>query len=217
MALTIDTYTRQLRRFFRREPDRFLLRLREQAALMLYGTDALMAFMREPSKKNAARVRVCEKKGDDVRRALISDLTQSFVTPIDREDLFALSRSIDDILDYAYATINEVEALAVTPDSYLCQMVEILHTGAGEIQLAVEHLEEQPRTADGHAVRAKSLENRMEALYTRAIADLFNTPTDLAEVMDMLKLREIYRHLLHAAQSIGLAANRINDVVIKFY
>jgi predicted phosphate transport protein (TIGR00153 family) len=184
---------------------------------MLYGTNALMAFMREPNRKNAARVRVCEKKADDVRQALISDLNQSFVTPIDREDLFALSRSIDDILDYAYATINEVDALAVTPNAYLCQMVEILHTGAGEIHQAVEQLEEQPRAADEHALRAKSLENHMEALYTRAIADLFNTPTDLAEVIDMLKLREIYRHLLHAAQSIGLAANRISDLVMKFY
>jgi hypothetical protein len=217
MTLTLDTYTRQLRRFFRRNPDRFLLRLREQAGLMLYGTNALMAFMREPNRKNAARVRVCEKKADDVRQALISDLNQSFVTPIDREDLFALSRSIDDILDYAYATINEVDALAVTPNAYLCQMVEILHTGAGEIHQAVEQLEEQPRAADEHALRAKSLENHMEALYTRAIADLFNTPTDLAEVIDMLKLREIYRHLLHAAQSIGLAANRISDLVMKFY
>jgi predicted phosphate transport protein (TIGR00153 family) len=217
MALTIDTYTRQLRRIFHRDPDRFLLQLREQATLVLCGTDALMAFMREPSKKNAARVRVCEKKADDVRRALIYDLSQSFVTPIDREDLFALSRSIDDILDYAYATIHEVEALAVTPDTYLCQMVEILHTGAGEIHRAVEQLEQQPRAADEHAIRAKALENQMEALYTRAIADLFNTPTDLAQVMDILKLREVYRHLLHAAQSIGLASNRISDLVMKFY
>jgi predicted phosphate transport protein (TIGR00153 family) len=217
MALTIDTYTRQLRRIFHRDPDRFLLQLREQATLVLCGTDALMAFMREPSKKNAARVRVCEKKADDVRRALIYDLSQSFVTPIDREDLFALSRSIDDILDYAYATIHEVEALAVTPDTYLCQMVEILHTGAVEIHRAVEQLEPQPRAADEHAIRAKALENQMEALYTHALADLFNTPTDLAQVMDILKLREVYRHLLHAAQSIGLAANRISDLVMKFY
>lgn len=217
MALTIDTYTRQIRRFFRRDPDRFLRRLREQAVLVLCGTDALIAFMQQPNRKNAARVRVCEKKADDVRQALVSDLNDSFVTPIDREDLFALSRSIDDILDSAYATIHEVDALAVTPDTYLCQMVELLHTGAGEIHRAVEQLEQQPRAADSHAMRARALQHEIEALYTRAIADLFSTPADLAEVMDMLRLREIYRHLLQAAQSIGAAANQISDLVMKFY
>ena len=126
--------------------------------------------------------------------------------PIDREDLFALSRSIDDILDYAYTTIHEVEALAVTPDSYICQMVEILYTGANEIHLAVEQLEQQPRAADEHARRARSLEHHMEALYTRAVADLFDGAADLAQVMDILKLREVYRHLLHAARSVGAQA-----------
>jgi hypothetical protein len=181
MTLTLETYTRQLRRFFRRDPDRFLLRLREQAVLVLCGTDALMAFMQEPNKKNAARVRIYEKKADDVRQALISDLNQSFVTPIDREDLFALSRSIDDILDYAYATINEVDALAVTPNHYLCQMVEILHTGAGRFIWRWSSWNNSP--ARRITCRARRRWKSYGSADTRAIADLFNTPTDLAQVM----------------------------------
>jgi hypothetical protein len=215
--MILEACAHYVQRVFRRKPNQFLLRLREQSALVLCGTDALIHYMNEPTKKNAARVRIYEKKADDVRRALINELNHSFVTPIDREDLFALSRSIDDILDYAYTTIYEVDILNITPNAYLQQMVEILHTSATEIHLAMEQLEEQPRAADRHALRAKALENRMEALYTRALADLFNSPTDLSDVVDMLKLREIYRHLLHAMQSTERAANSISDIVMKFY
>ena len=215
--MVLESSTKAFRRFFRRKPDRFLLRLREQSMLVQHGTEALIEYMRSPNKKNAARVRICEKKADDVRRALINELNDTFVTPIDREDLFGLSRSIDDILDFAYTTIHEVDTLAVTPNDYLQQMVEMLHTGAVEINLAVEHLDQEPHLADQHALRAKSLSNRMEALYTRAIADLFNDPTDLQHVVAMLKLREIYRHLLYAVQSTERAANTISDLVMKFY
>ena len=204
-----------IQRLFRRKPDRFLARLREQSALVLSGTGALIQYMDEPNKKNAARVRIYEKRADDVRRALILELNQTFVTPIDREDLFSLSRSIDDILDYAYATIYEVDILNVRPNAYVRQMVEILHTGATEIHLAMEQLAEQPRAADHHALRAKALENRMEALYTRALGDLFSPPEDLNSVVEMLKLREIYRQLFHAVQSTERAANSISDIVMK--
>lgn len=206
-----------LRRFFPHKPDQFLLRLREQSALVQCGTEALIQYVREPNKKNAARVRIYEKKADDVRRALIIELNHTFVTPIDREDLFALSRSIDDILDYAYATIYEVDVLNIRPNAYVQQMVEMLHVSAMEIHGAMEQLEHNPRDADRHALRARALENRMEALYTRALGDLFDTPGDLSAVVDMLKLREIYRHLFHAMQSIESAANRISDIVMKFY
>ena len=185
--------------------------------LVLYGTDALLQYLEEPSRKNAARVRVYEKKADEIRRALIQELGNTFITPIDREDLFALSRSIDDILDYAYATIYEIDTLNVQPTAHLGEMAILLHTGATEIYHAVTRLEQQPHVADQHAVRAKALENRMEALYTRAIAELFQCPDDLADVVKMMKLREIYRHLLHAGQTTEQVADNISDIVMKFY
>jgi uncharacterized protein Yka (UPF0111/DUF47 family) len=57
----------------------------------------------------------------------------------------------------------------------------------------------------------------MEALYTQAIADLFQCPKDVADVVQMMKLREIYRHLLHAGQTTEQAADSISDIVMKFY
>ncbi len=202
---------------FRRKPNHFLARLTEQSALVVEGTAALQDYMKKPSKKNAAQVRQCEKQADEVRRILIDELNRTFVTPFDREDLFGLSRAVDDVLDHAYSTTNEMDILEVAPNNYLQLMVEMLHKSAEEIHLAMERLEHHPNVADTHAVRAKAIENQMETLYAEAIADLFKKPSDLEDVVEMMKLREIYRHMLHAVQSAEDAANIISDIVVKFY
>lgn len=206
-----------IQQWFKRKPDRFIARLQKQSALVLRGTSALKHYVREPNRKNAARVRVYEKKADEIRRELIHELNHTFVTPIDREDLFSLSRSIDDILDYAYATIYEIDVLDVRPNQYLCHMVDLLHVGTREIYYAIHRLEQQPQVANQHVMRAKSLENRMESLYARAIADLFHNPADLDDVVSMMKMREIYRQLFHAVQSTDQAADNIGDIIVKFY
>jgi uncharacterized protein len=207
----------RVQRLFTRKPDRFIIRLTQQAAIIVEGTEALIDYMDKPSKKNAARVRSLEKDADEVRRILIDELNRTFVTPIDREDLFGLSRAIDDVLDYAYSTTNEMDILNVAPNDYLRTLATMLHEGAEEIHLAIERLEQHPNVADSHAIRVKAIENRMETLYAEALASLFNSPKDLKDVVEMLKLREIYRHMFHAVRSAEQAANIIGDIVVKFY
>jgi hypothetical protein len=69
--------------------------------------------------------------------------------------------------------------------------------------------------ANDHAVRAKALENRVENVYREAIAALFVGTKNVNDVVEMLKLREIYRHLSNAADRGDEAANVIGDIVVK--
>ena len=78
--------------------------------------------MNKPSEKRAQAVRNLEKEADEVRRILIDELNHTFVTPIDREDIHALSRAIDDVLDYAYSTVDEMVILEVEPNDFLQRM-----------------------------------------------------------------------------------------------
>lgn len=172
----------RVRQLFQRKPNHFIERLNQQALIVMHGTEALIDYMAKPSKKNAARVRALEKEADEVRRILIDELNRTFVTPIDREDLFALSRAIDDVLDYAYSTTSEMEILNVVPNDYLRAMAELLHNSAEEINLAMERLEHHPNVAGDHAVRVKGIENRMETLYAEALAHLFDEPKDLTRM-----------------------------------
>jgi predicted phosphate transport protein (TIGR00153 family) len=203
------------REFLKPRKDKFLQSLILQAEVTLRGLEALESYMRKGSEKYAAAVTQAEKDGDEMRRILIDDLHRTFVTPMDREDIFALSRVIDDVIDYADSTVEEMQLFEMEPNDYLRRMVSLLHEAAGEIHLAMLRLKENPAVASEHAARAKALENRVERVYREAVAALFSGPGDVHHVMDMLKLREIYRHLSNCADRGDEAANIIQDIVVK--
>ena len=150
-----------------------------------------------------------------MRRILIDELNRTFVTPFDREDIFSLSRSIDDVIDYADSTVMEMVILNVKSTPYMLRMASLLKDAAYEIWHAVQRLPKHPKVAIDHAQRAKALENRVEAVYREAVADLFSGPEDLHHVVEMLKMREVYRHLSNAADRGDEAANTIADIVVK--
>jgi predicted phosphate transport protein (TIGR00153 family) len=204
-----------LKDFFKPRQDNFVRLLMEQAEWTVKGLEALVAYMADGNLAAANEVRRCEKEADEVRRILIDELNRTFVTPLDREDIFALSRAVDDILDYAYSTVDEMAVLHVTPNPYLERMASLLRDAADEVRLAMLRLKDRPGVATDHAQRAKALENRVESVYREALAALFGGPTDPEHIVQMLKLREIYRHLSNAADRGDEAANIINDIVVK--
>jgi predicted phosphate transport protein (TIGR00153 family) len=204
-----------LRDFFKPRQSNFLRLLKDQAQKTLEGMEALEEFMRTGDSTFAKRVGQCEKEADELRRILIDELNRTFVTPIDREDIFALSRAVDDIVDYAYSTVDEMTIFGVNPNMFLQRMVSVLREAADEIQLAVAVIKDRPNLASQHAARAKVLENQAEAIYREAIADLFQGPKSVDDIVYMLKMREIYRHLSNAADRGDETANIIGDIVVK--
>jgi predicted phosphate transport protein (TIGR00153 family) len=201
--------------FRRKRPERFIKMLIDQSSKTLEGMEALERFMKDGDESYADRVARAEEEADEIRRILIDELNRSFVTPIDREDIFGLSRAIDDIVDYGHTTINEMVILKVKPNSFLYRMSSLLSEAAKEIHLATVRLADHPSVANSHAMQAKGLENRVEQVYREAVAALFSGPKDVEHVVEMLKLRELYRHLSNCADRGDEAANVIADIVVK--
>ena len=172
--------------FSRKKTNRFVELLIKQAEYTVEGMQKLLEYVREPSAELAQNVTTIEKEADEVRRVLIDELNRTFVTPIDREDIFALSLTIDDVLDYADTTVEELHMLRVTPNAFMERMVSLLTDAAREIYMGVMRLVDHPNVANDHAVRAKALENRMESVYREAIADLFAMPRDIDHVTGSL-------------------------------
>ena len=83
---------------------------------------------------------------------------------------------------------------------------------ARHISAAVGELLDHPGVAAEHAVRAKRSENRIDSLYHQAVGQLFDSK---AEMNQILKSREIYRHLKNSADRIDRAADEISVIVIK--
>jgi predicted phosphate transport protein (TIGR00153 family) len=190
---------------------RFFDMLFQQSSKSVEGLEALWNFAENSTKENANAVRSIEREADEMRRILIQELDQTFVTPIDREDIYALSRAIDDVVDYANTTVDEMEIYEVKGDEHIKNMVNILRKASRELDDAVKILRGYPKIASEHAVKAKSCENQMEKAYHLALADLFKG----TDTVYMLKMREIYRHLSNAADRGDEAANIISSIVMK--
>jgi len=196
---------------FQGSENRFFDLLSRQSLKSIEGLDALWNFAENGTKENANLVRNIEREADELRRILIQELDQTFITPIDREDIFALSRAIDDVVDYANTTVDEMEIYEVKGDVHIKEMVNILRKATRELNDAVKILKDYPKIASEHAVKTKAYENQIEKAYHMALADLFKG----TDTVYMLKMREIYRHLSNAADRGDEAANIISSIVMK--
>ncbi len=202
-------------KIFKKRRNVFIKLIHEQAALTLEGMELLKSYVTECDQFVADKLTAKEKEADEARRILIDELNRTFITPFDREDVFALSRAIDDVLDYAYSTMTEIIILKVEPTPFMVRMCSLLRDATFELMEAVDRLQDHPGITSEHASRAKALENRVEEVYREALADMFSETDDVRHVVKMLKLREVYRHLSNAADRGDEAANVLADIVVK--
>jgi len=197
--------------WLRKKKSDFCGMLYAQSEKVLEGLDALHDWAEGENGVKRGKVKALEREADELRRILIEELNQTFVTPFDREDIFSLSRAIDDVMDYADRTVDEMEIYEVKANHYILEMIDILRKAARELSDAIRLIQKYPNLALEHATKAKTLENEMENTYHRALADLFKG----TDTVYMLKMREIYRHLSNAADRGDEAANLIGDIVVK--
>jgi predicted phosphate transport protein (TIGR00153 family) len=197
--------------FSKKEPNFFGL-LIDQATKTLDGIEALNQFLETLDPAHGQKVKQIEMEADEIRRVLIEEINRTFVTPVDREDLFTLSRAIDDVLDYANTTVYEFEVYDMkVADDHVKRLVKILQEQAYELLQGIKTLDNYPRLASEHAVRVKKHENLMERAYREALGALFRG----TDTVHMLKMREIYRHLSNAADRGDEAANTMHSIVVK--
>src|SRR4030066_2050614 len=105
--------------FFKRRKEVFHKLIQEQASITYDGLRLLVKYLETQAPEIAEELALKEKEADEVRRILIDELNRRFVTPFDREDIFALSRSIDDVVDYADSTVSEMVVLKVKSSTYM--------------------------------------------------------------------------------------------------
>ncbi len=204
-----------IRDLFKSRDELFLQLLIDQSAKALEALEELQRYLEGGGDKAARRVSDIEKEADELRRIVTAELNRTFITPIDPEDIYSLSRTIDEIVDYADTTADEMELFELKANDYLKQMVALLLEGAHEIHLAMTRLKDHPTVAGEHAARARSLENRVEKVYRHAVADMLAHAQDVPKVIEALKYREVYRHLSNAADRYAEAADVVNHIVVK--
>lgn len=197
--------------FTERKQKRFLTLLELQSGLLQRAARALQDYCDRRESAFADEVDAIEKEGDETLHQIVSALTDTFVTPFDRQDIYNLGGAIDDMIDYLNNAAREIQLFGVAMTPAITEMVQILVEATDEIAAAVSAIESDPASASEHAVNASKAENRVEDLYRHALAALF----DESDVHAIFKLREIYRHLSNSADRADAVGRLIGKIVVK--
>ena len=197
--------------FKRKESLNFYALLIQQAQVIRDAVQALCDFCQDPTQEKGDFVKVKEKEADAIRRELVDDINRTFITPIDRDDLYRLSTSIDDLADYAWTTVKEVRIYDIQPDKNLLTMAKTLLQMADGLLVCTEKLEKDHAGVAVEATKVKKLENTLNVQFHQSIAELYESD----DIKKILKYREIYNHMNHAADKGDFSADILLDIVVK--
>jgi len=186
----------------------------EAGGNILRAADLLERMLRDfPEGRELARdILICEQEGDRITHDIIRRLNQTFVTPIDREDIYALASALDDIVDYTeevadYLGLYKIEA----PMEQAQRLAEVLLQAARQVSEAMPRLRGF-RDMSHYTVEINRLENDGDRITREAIAALFDNGID---PMVVIRWKDIYERLESAIDSTEKAANILEGIVIK--
>jgi len=160
----------------------------------------------------ASRMRELEHAGDSVTHKILKQLNTSFVTPFDREDIYALAGRVDDVID----CLDEVTEFIVLADvGKLPDLVEdqirLVQRGCAETAGALDRLRTL-QDLEPYWVEANRLENEADAVHRRMVQRLFRGEY---EMLTMLKLRELANLLEDTSDALEHVAHSVQTIAVK--
>ena len=166
-----------------------------------------------PERNELAReILICEQDGDRITHDIIQRLNQTFVTPIDREDIYELASALDDVVDYTeevadYLGLYKIEA----PMTQAQDLARVLHAAGRQIAEAMPRLRGF-KDITHYTVEINRLENDGDRIVREAIASLFDNGID---PMVVIRWKDIFERLEEAIDATEHVANILEGIVIK--
>jgi len=160
----------------------------------------------------AHQVKLAEHQCDELTHTIVRKLNQSFITPIDREDIYALAGALDDVLDLIDSAANTVIVFNIeAPTDYARQLTEVILRSTQELGKAVAELGRNSNALK-HCIEIHSLENEADVVYRQALGQLFAQPTD---PFYLIKWKDLYSMLEKCVDRCEDAANVVESIVLK--
>jgi hypothetical protein len=157
------------------------------------------------------RMRRIEHDGDQARARLVSELSRVLASPVDAEDLFRVSRCVDDVLDNLRDFVREVDLYDPADPSFARPLTEALQQGLEELQTAVAQLHGPAGRPRSGTLATQKAAGQMRRHYQYQLADLFDKPLDA----DTLKQQELLRRLDIVGIRLAEAAAALADGALK--
>jgi predicted phosphate transport protein (TIGR00153 family) len=168
----------------------------------------------ETFEKKAKAIYEFEQDGDMLTHDIMKELNQTFLTPIDREDIHALASRIDDVLDLLWAATDRMMVYRIDkPTSEAISIAEDLQMTAGILKKALRELRAKSYAhVQEHCIEINRLENRIDRKYRDALGKLVNDQNDPVFI---IKWKDIYQLLEDASDRAEDIANILEGIVLK--
>jgi predicted phosphate transport protein (TIGR00153 family) len=193
----------------------FFVLFRENASNLLEGLKTLDALLNSSAAEfpqHAKKLRDLEHQGDEVTHRINRELNSTFITPFDREDIYALASAVDDVIDLAEETADTIildRIESITPEAQ--QQGDILLQLGQELVQAFDQLESRKDMTE-HWVRIHDLENQGDRVTRQAIGALFQNSLDPIHI---IKWKDVYSLLEKTIDRTEDVANILESVTIK--
>jgi uncharacterized protein len=166
----------------------------------------------KPLWDKAEEIKEVEHKCDFLTHEIIQRLNRTFVTPLDREDIHMLARSLDDVMDAIDASAALVKLYRLDSVRFgVRELAHIITASTDQVRLALEALEQNKGVA-AHAVEINRLENEADRMHQQAVSHLFDDEKDPIQV---IKWKETLDFLEDATDRCEDVANVLEGVVVK--
>ena len=155
-----------------------------------------------------------ETKGDTYVHEVIKELNNAFITPIEREDILALTMSMDDVLDGIEHTTALFEMYSITTaDDFMLRFVEAIKMCSHEIEDSINLLinKKLPQIRQ-HAIKIKDYESQCDGIQRQSIKHLFSVEKDPIRI---IQYKEIYENLEDIADYCQNVANTLETIIMK--
>ena len=163
--------------------------------------------------KAGDEIKALETAGDTITHDIFTRLNQTFITPLDPEDIQALSVSLDNVLDGIEDAAHRMVAYHIDPiTKTIVDLCEIVHQCANSLQKAFEMLDGDKQKVMEHCIEINRLENEADKLVRTAVAELFTNEKD---PITIIKLKEVYDFLEATTDFCEDVADTLQTVVVK--
>jgi predicted phosphate transport protein (TIGR00153 family) len=160
----------------------------------------------------ATEITVLEHKGDEVIHEIFHRLNQTFITPIDPEDIHSIASALDNVLDGIEDTSHRLVSYRIDPiPPVMITLAEIVASCSKALRCAVDALEKNGGTME-HCIEINRLENEADRIGRSAVADLFNNEKD---PIRLIKLKEVYEFFESTVDACEDVADVLQNVVVK--
>ena len=187
----------------------------EQAQLIRQAaTEFREAAEKGPSVLREAEVAIAvlEGRGDEVIHEIFTRLNQTFITPLDPEDIHSLGSHLDDVLDGIEDSVHRIVAYRIDPiPPTVIEVCRVIEECGVTLVKAFEALNAEKPMLD-HCIEINRLENKADHMVRAAIADLFDKETDAIVI---IKLKEIYEFLEQTTDCCEDVADALQNVIVK--